>query len=472
MMNEYVINNLLCTGNLEMKRGFLVMYFMRRIFFIFAFSLLNLNFACPDEPVTSPELSLDEAVQTAFNNNHAIKEAGLEIGKSRDMISAIKTKKFPTLKLEVLEFANLTPIDFEFKEGIFGDFAATGPIPAENTTITTDTQFNTFFVASLIQPVTQLYRVNLIIHQHEMQELIAGEKFRLKKHTVINRVKRLYFTILQAQSELAAAEDAVKFYSEISRSMEQKVKEKTVLEVEKLEVQTQLAKSEHEALVLKNLLSSHKESLNLLLGRDIQTPFEVQEVPDVAADEVDLNAAQEKALAERPEIKATRLAIREKEYEAKIKKSHHVPDISLVLAYSSPFNVEFLPQDVVYAGVYFTWNPFDWGMKSKVVRAIQKGIEQKEHRLKDVEAEIRIEINRLSRKLEESRSLLKVSDFARKAADEKLRITMNRFKDDKALLEDILLSQHQLAEANDQYQGALSALWTARADFEKALGEE
>lgn len=448
------------------------MRFVRYGFFLFAFTVLNLNLACPDETVASTELSLDEAVRTAFESNHAIQESGLEIGKARDIISAIRTKKLPTLKLDVLEFANLTPIDFEFEEGIFGDFAATGPIPAENTTITTDTQFNTFLVASLTQPVTQLYRVNLIIRKHEMQEQIAGEKFRLKKQEVVNQVKRLYFTILRAQSEWAAAGDAVKFYSELSRSVEQKAKEKTVLEAERLEVQTQLAKSEHEALVLKNLLASHKESLNQLLGRDIQTPFDVQEIPDVESDEIDAYAAQEKALAKRPEIKTTRLAIREKEYEAKIKSSHHIPDVSLVLAYSSPFNVEFLPQDVVYGGIYFTWNPFDWGMKSKQVRAIKKSIEQKEHRLKDVEAGIRIEINRLSRKLEESRSLLKVSDLARKAADEKLRITMNRFKDDKALLEDILLAQHELAEANDQYQGALSALWTARADFEKALGEE
>ncbi len=45
-----------------------------------------------------------------------------------------------------------------------------------------------------------------------------------------------------------------------------------------------------------------------------------------------------------------------------------------------------------------------------------------------------------------------------------------RLTEQAALLKDVLLLQTALAEANDQYQKALLAFWTARADFEKALG--
>jgi outer membrane protein TolC len=40
------------------------------------------------------------------------------------------------------------------------------------------------------------------------------------------------------------------------------------------------------------------------------------------------------------------------------------------------------------------------------------------------------------------------------------------------LLKDVLEIQTSLADANHRYQAALLAYWTARADFEKALGEE
>ena len=39
------------------------------------------------------------------------------------------------------------------------------------------------------------------------------------------------------------------------------------------------------------------------------------------------------------------------------------------------------------------------------------------------------------------------------------------------LLADVLQSQAAVAAANDQYQSAVLSFWTARADFERALGE-
>jgi outer membrane protein TolC len=40
------------------------------------------------------------------------------------------------------------------------------------------------------------------------------------------------------------------------------------------------------------------------------------------------------------------------------------------------------------------------------------------------------------------------------------------------LLSDVLQSQAFLAEATHEYQRALLAFWTAKAEFEKALGED
>ena len=50
-------------------------------------------------------------------------------------------------------------------------------------------------------------------------------------------------------------------------------------------------------------------------------------------------------------------------------------------------------------------------------------------------------------------------------------MTTTRFGEGSALLADVLQSQAALAAANDQYQGAVLAFWSARADFERALGE-
>ena len=48
----------------------------------------------------------------------------------------------------------------------------------------------------------------------------------------------------------------------------------------------------------------------------------------------------------------------------------------------------------------------------------------------------------------------------------------HQYQQKTALLQNVLQEQAALAQANQQYQQALSSFWTAKANFERALGEE
>jgi outer membrane protein TolC len=64
-----------------------------------------------------------------------------------------------------------------------------------------------------------------------------------------------------------------------------------------------------------------------------------------------------------------------------------------------------------------------------------------------------------------------VSDLTRQTAAEKLRVALNKRQQEAAQIKDVLQMQASLAEANQLYQKDLLAYWTARAEFDKALGE-
>jgi outer membrane protein TolC len=66
--------------------------------------------------------------------------------------------------------------------------------------------------------------------------------------------------------------------------------------------------------------------------------------------------------------------------------------------------------------------------------------------------------------------MLVVNRMSQESSVEKLRVMGNRYKQQAALLNDVLNAQAALAEADNQYQQALLAFWSARADFEKAVG--
>jgi outer membrane protein TolC len=53
-----------------------------------------------------------------------------------------------------------------------------------------------------------------------------------------------------------------------------------------------------------------------------------------------------------------------------------------------------------------------------------------------------------------------------------MRIRTNQYQVQAALLPDVLQSRADVADANDQYQQALLAFWTAKADYDLAIGEE
>ncbi len=426
------------------------------------------------ESTSSPGglLILEQAVALALQNNRPVKNASLEVTKAEDGVVATRTLRLPTLDFSLLAAHHLTDESYTFEKGVFGTFPATGPIPAVDTNITTTPGFNTHITASATQPLSQLFGIELDIRQHEVRHEITQEELRAQQQRVVKDVKHEYYRVLQTQSKIEANEEAIKFHRELDRVVAERVKEQKDLEWQSLEVKTRLARGEYEALTLHNTLATQREHLNVLLGRDIRTEFRVSPVPDIPGFEVNLAAAQARAVAQRPEVREARLKVKHAEYDFRIKEYEYFPEVSLTVRYIGNMNVDLLPQNMATVGLYLSWEFFDWGRKKQELDAIGAAVVQATNTLVEAETRVVIDVNTQARKLQEARARLGVSESAQKAAREKLRVTMNQYKEQTALLKDVLEAQTGLAEANNEYQQALLSYWTARADLEKALGEE
>jgi outer membrane protein TolC len=68
--------------------------------------------------------------------------------------------------------------------------------------------------------------------------------------------------------------------------------------------------------------------------------------------------------------------------------------------------------------------------------------------------------------------MLVTARLAQETAGENVRVLNARYAAQEALIKDVLQSQAALGEANHQYQQALLSFWTAKADFEKAIGAD
>jgi len=420
-------------------------------------------------PSSAEVLSLDHAINIALQNNRSLKNARLNVEKSEDEIRSMRTSRLPSTHFYALVSQDMVKHETNLTGPVTGIFPGIGPFFS----LSTPRRPTAIFAAQVLQPISQQYRIGLSIRQVELARNEEQQKLRSEEQSLVNNVKQTYYGVLQSESALENVRDEVKSYRELDRVTGEYVLQQVVLKSDHLQVQTQLAKAEYEALDLTNRLSTQKEQLNKLLGRDLLTDFSVGPVADATVFEYDISASRRRALEQRPELSEARLKIEQAKLDKRLKKSEYIPDISVGFTSLSLRNFdEVVPRNIASVGVVMSWEPFDWGRKKRQLAEKSKTIEQAENSLKETEDQILIDVGDKFRRLQQTQQALRVARLSQDAEREALRVTQGRYKFEAALLTEVLQSQARLADANNQYQQALLSFWTAKAEFEKALGQE
>jgi outer membrane protein TolC len=419
-----------------------------------------------------PILTLDEAVTLALQHNRLVKNSALEAEKYDFQVSTARSRRKPQFQFTMLGGELLHPFDFTFPAGAWGTYPGVGPIPGTQAKIRTPAVFTTYLTGSIDQPVTQQYKIGLGIHVTELGRDIAREDVRAERQKIAAEVRNAYFNLFAVQASVDAAREAVKTFEEAQRVTVQYVSEKTVLRADALDVDAHLAKSRYDLSVAENGLATQREALNQLLGRDVSTLFRVEFIPEQDTSDLTLDSARHAALVNRPECRQAQLKEKQAQYDRRLAKAEYIPDLSLSLRYQGLYNVQTLPPNVATAGFLLTWEPFDWGRRHNKVVEAAKTVEQARNGIQETESKVAVEVGAKYRKWYDASLLLKASRTAHEAAAEQLRVTGNKYKEQAALLKDLLQAQAQSSETNFQYQQALSSYWSAFAEVRKAMGEE
>jgi outer membrane protein len=417
-------------------------------------------------------LTLDRAIQLAVENTRQIQTAALQLQKANEDVEVARTHRLPVFDIQGQAAQLLTPVDFAFPQGAFGEFPGVGPIPATDTDVSVPRQLTYYFSSQVSQPITQLFRIGLGIDSARATSSIEQEHLNAQRLSVTNSVKRLYFAILQSESALDSTEQAIALYRELDRTLEVRVAQKVALRADSLDVRFRLAKEELTRTTYQNTLASQKEQLNQLLGRDVRTDFVVEPVTELSIAEVDVDAARTRALENRPDLREARLKVEQADLDRRLKKADRIPELSVAVSYSSYFNIDVMPTNLATAGLQLKWEPFDWGRKGHELAAKTHTVTQARLAVRDTEDRIIVDVNNRFRTLSEKRALLNVARMAQATSREKLRVKTNQYQVQAALLPDVLQLRTEQASSDDQYQQALLAFWTAKADFENAIGEE
>ena len=419
--------------------------------------------------LSTESLTLDQAIDLALRNNHAIKIAQFEVSKTEEDISVAKTSRLPSLHFHTLFSGNLAKNDIKIPNPAANQFPGLGPFFL----LTQERKLSTVLATTAVEPLSQQYRIGLNIKLERLSREMAQAKLRQQQNETIDQVKKTYYAILQTKSALGSVGQAVKSYQELDKVTGDYVVQQVALKADHLVVQTRLARALYDQLELSSKLATQKEQLNSLLGREVGYEFEVTDAPAFISVETNLADARKIALEHRPELQQARLSVEQATLARRIKKSEYIPDVSAGFAYVTPRNFpSAVPREFVNVGVVVSWEFFDWGRKKHQLAGLDNTIEQAKNGLKETEDQVLVDVGDKLRKLQLSGQALRVAKLAEDSAKENLRVSTGQYKYQAVMLSDVLKSQASLAEATNEYQRVLLTFWTAKAEYEKALGED
>jgi outer membrane protein len=424
-------------------------------------------------PLHGEELTLDQAVQLAVKQNRGVRNSLLDVAKANNRIAQLHTRLLPSLNFYALGSQQLQAIDFTFNRGLLGVYPGIGPVPAEDTTVRTPLQPTGILLARVSQPLSTLHRIRLDLKTLQLNARIAEEQSRQQRLDVVRNVKKLYYGIQQLESSRQGVAETLKLYQELDRLTQNYLKQQTALEADALAVQANLARTEQTSLTLDDQEATAKEQLNQILGRDVLTEFSVGPIAEAGEFETDMPAARKRALDMRPEIRKARLQIAAAEQDVRAKRAEYIPDIAADFNNVTLLNFnQFIPSHFTGIGVSLSWEPFDWGRRKNELAEKRNTAEQAKTGAADAESLIIIDVNDKFRRLRQTRAQLRVARLTRQAAVENLRVIRNRYQVEASLLKDVLEAQARVEQANTASEQALADFWTARAEFERALGED
>ena len=433
------------------------------------YGLVHFSLVAQEQPEV---LTVEQAVKNALANNRTLKITSLQLDEEKQGYLALKTRRYPAFNTYVFGSQVLNPFSFTVQAGQFGTYPGIGPIPAENTPITTGQVFTAYVVASVTQPLLTLYKINTALAGKGLSVDMAAQQLVGKRQSIVADVRQAYYTALECEDTIDATQASIKQYEELERISTQYVAEQVVLKSELLEVQAKLAGEKLSLLKLQDKLATTQDQLNNLMGRDIHTPFGLAPAAALSGAEDNLPLAESTALAQNSDIKESEITIKQAENMVKQARAKYLPDVDVSVHYLSPFGVNFVPTNVAGLGIEFNWEPWDWNRRKHEVDEKVIKVEESKVSLDETKAQVLLNVDREYRSVHEAQAAVAAAETYRTSTREKLREVTEQYGQKTKLLRDVFEQQGNVQKANSEYSEAVASFWTAKAKLEKAMGEE
>ena len=421
-------------------------------------------------------LSLDKCRRLAKEHNQDVKNAALNVAFFESHLKSNKTNQLPK---------------FDFSASLIhlGDPRVTKMPAFQLPKIDRKTPSGVLFPGGvLFEAPENLYKLNLSLVQpiymggklRNLNKLslkkvdLSKENLRLEKSSLMLETDKTYWTIVSLKEKVILTLDAIKFLKEFKKDINNRYEVGLATKNDVLQAQVNLNEVKLKNIEAENGVDLANMSLCRLIGLPLWQAIQLKDSLVNKATLPDFEMAHKKALAQRPELKMSQLAVEMRMLGVKMKRSDQLPSLSVGMN-SYYGNPDHFGND----NGELTWNAaaklsipvFHWGAKRQAVKRSKIEHEKAVNELEKNRDLIALDVQQSLYALKVAISKMSFTETSLEQAKENLSITRNNFSVGVASVTQVLNAQVSWQASYSNYIDAKITCQQKYSTYLKSIGE-
>lgn len=293
------------------------------------------------------------------------------------------------------------------------------------------------------------------------------------KQKIIYGTKESYYAVLRTQHLVKVAQeylDGMKSHLDVTKAM---FKAGMVPKYDVLRAEVAVSDAQQKLITAKNNVELAKVAFNNVLNRPLNTPVELVDITKLepVKNQASLADLVEKAYANRPEVASQKTYIQMADEGIKAAKADKMPTVSLTGGYNWNGD-KFMDKNSWSVGIVGQFNILDGGLAANTLKEAEHQATQVQLQLAQTKQNVAYEVREAYLKLQEAKDAVDTATKSVAEAKEGLKIAEVRYKAGMGTSVERIDAQTTLTQAETDYTQAFYDYNLAKAQLEKAIGEE
>ncbi len=412
-----------------------------------------------DAAAAGEEITLQQAIKTALENNRNLSIAQRRVIIAKDRVREANALDYPQLNASATSSTrDTTPASI----AVFFGQRLVVPQGDATTALSSVNLSQNLLDFGRSSSVQKSARIGLDVAQLNSER--ATQDLTLA-------VSQAYYLVLQSERIQEVLEDSIAAVLLQVRDARAFLAQGLVANTDVLSAEVRLAQRQQELIQARANLQLARASLNRLLGYDVNRPMRLHDVVSLTQWQGNYDTLLSAAQQNRADLKALQLAVQSSEADLRATRADYFPRINAFAEYDYNSTTFLLHNDWTSYGLSLSLNLFNGGATTAQVERRQKELLEAQDQYLERKDNISLEVKQAFLTAQQTLDQVAVAGKNVNLSRENLRIQRDRYTQGLVATTEVLLAEDDASRARSSYFQTLYAYYTALARLDNVIGK-